>query len=177
MKNEQIIPDILHWTSDPEEIRNISLRKEVLYRDVVREQGIAPLPGVAAWLDALRGASVPCVIASSTHRENILCSLGVIGLAEYFAGIVSAEDVTRGKPDPDVFLRAAQKVNTPPARCVVFEDAHVGIEAARRAGMKVVGVATTHSADALTGADRVVRRLDELSVAELSRWFDGVARF
>ena len=59
----------------------------------------------------------------------------------------------------------------PAARCVVFEDAHVGIEAAQRAGMKVVGVATTHAADKLTGVDRVVHRLDELTVVELTGWF------
>jgi beta-phosphoglucomutase-like phosphatase (HAD superfamily) len=86
--------------------------------------------------------------------------------------MVSAEDVTHGKPDPEVFLLAAQKLGMSPNRCVVFEDAHVGIEAARAAGMKVVGVATTHPADALQGADRVVRQLDELSVAELNQWFE-----
>ena len=175
MKNEQIIPDILGWTRDPEQVRTLSLRKEALYREVIRAEGIAPLPGVAAWLKALRAASVPCVIASSTHRENITCTLGLIGFEQYFAAIVSSEDVTRGKPAPDVFLLAAEKVNAPPARCVVFEDAHVGIEAARRAGMKVVGVATTHPADTLVGADRIVRRLDELTVKELTRWFDGAA--
>lgn len=177
MKNEQIIPELLRWTDDPEQIRNMSLRKEALYREVIREQGIAPLPGVATWLEALRAASVPCVIASSTHRENITCTLGLIGFEKYFAAIVSAEDVTRGKPAPDVFLLAARKLNAPPSRCVVFEDAHVGIEAARRAGMKVVGVATTHPADSLVGADRVVHRLDELSVAELASWFDAAQKF
>jgi HAD superfamily hydrolase (TIGR01509 family) len=173
MRNEQIIPELLHWTDDPGQIRNMSLRKEALFREIIREEGIAPLPGVAAWLAALRAANVPCIIASSTHRENITCTLGVIGLENCFTGIVASEDVTRGKPEPDVFLLAAKKVNAPPQRCVVFEDAHVGIEAARRAKMRVVGVATTHPADSLVGASRVVRRLDELSVAELSRWFDG----
>lgn len=177
MKNEQIIPELLHWTDEPEQIRNISLRKEALYREIVREQGIAPLPGVATWLAALRAAGVPCVIASSTHRENIACTLGVIGLADCFADIVASEDVTRGKPEPEVFLVAAKKVNAPPNRCVVFEDAHVGIEAARRARMKVVGVATTHVAETLVGADRVVRRLDELTVEELASWFDGASQF
>jgi beta-phosphoglucomutase family hydrolase len=171
MRNEQIIPELLRWSDDPEQIRNLSLRKEALYREVIRERGIAPLPGVGAWLEALRAASVPCAIASSTHRENITCTLGLIGFERYFAAIVSSEDVTCGKPAPDVFLLAARKVNTPPARCVVFEDAHVGIEAARRAGMKVVGVATTHPADTLVGADRIVERLDELRVGKLAGWW------
>lgn len=175
MKNEQIIPDILGWTRDAEQIRALSLRKEALYRRIIYEEGIAPLPGVASWLEALRGASVPCAIASSTHRENITCTLGLIGFEKYFAAIVSSEDVNRGKPAPDVFLLAAKKLNAQPSRCVVFEDAHVGIEAARRAGMKVVGVASTHPAETLVGADRIVRRLDELTVEALTRWVDGTS--
>jgi HAD superfamily hydrolase (TIGR01509 family) len=172
MKNEKIIPELLGWTHDPREVRRLSLRKEALYREVIREQGIAALLGVAEWLERLRAASVPCAIASSTHRENIVCTLGIIGLEKYFAAIISSEDVTHGKPDPEVFLLAARKSSAKPDGCVVFEDAHVGIEAARRAGMKVVGVATTHPADSLAGVDRVVRRLDELSVAEVGSWFD-----
>jgi beta-phosphoglucomutase-like phosphatase (HAD superfamily) len=79
--------------------------------------------------------------------------------------------VTRGKPDPEVFLLAAQRIGVPPARCVVFEDAQVGIQAARAGGMKVIGVATTHPAATLRSADRVVHRLDELTVAELNKLF------
>jgi beta-phosphoglucomutase family hydrolase len=172
MKNEKIIPELLQWTNDPLEIRRLSLRKEALYREIVRAGGIAPLPGVVNWLDSLRAASVPCAIASSTHRENITCTLGVLGLEKFFTAIVSAEDVTHGKPDPEVFLLAARKIGMPPGRCVVFEDAHVGIEAARAARMRVVGVATTHPAEDLRDADRVVRQIDELTVAELSKWWD-----
>jgi HAD superfamily hydrolase (TIGR01509 family) len=171
MKNERIIPELLHWTTDPAAIRRLSLRKEALYREIIRERGITALPGVEPWLEALHLAGIPSVIGSSTHRENITTTLGVLGFEQYFRGIVSAEDVHHGKPDPEVFLLAAGKVGTPPARCVVFEDAHVGIEAGHRAGMKVVGVATTHPASALTGADRIVHRLDELTVAALTAWF------
>jgi beta-phosphoglucomutase family hydrolase len=175
MKNEKIIPELLGWTRDTAEIRRLSLRKESLYREVMQAEGIAPLPGVAEWLEVLLASDVPCAIGSSTHRENIDCTLGVIGLKKYFRAIVSSEDVTHGKPDPEVFLLAARKLNITADRSVVFEDAHVGIEAAQRAGMKVVGVATTHPADSLVGADRVVHRLDELSALEFARWFDGTA--
>ena len=171
MKNEKIIPEILGWTTDPGEIQRLSLRKEELYRAIIFAQGIEPLPGVQPWLEMLQTAGVPCVIASSTHRENITSTLDTLGFTGYFRDIVAAEDVNQGKPDPAVFLLAAGKVHVPPGRCVVFEDAPVGIEAAHRAGMKVVGVATTHAADTLTDADRIVHRLDELRVTELRRWF------
>ncbi len=171
-KNEFIVPEILRWTNDAGEIHTISLRKEALYREVVAELGIEPLPGVRAWLERLREAGVPCAIGSSTHRANIDLSLGLIGLREFFAHIVSAEDVTRGKPDPQVFLTAAARIERDPARCVVFEDAFVGLEAARNGGMKCVAVATTHAPKELRPAsDRVVRRLDELQPTGLAAWF------
>jgi HAD superfamily hydrolase (TIGR01509 family) len=170
-KNEFIIPQLLHWTDNADEIRRLSLRKEALYREVVSEWGLEPLPGVRAWLERLREAGVGCAIGSSTHRANIDLTLGVIGLGEFFSGIVTAEDVTLGKPDPEVFVKAAERLGLAPAQCVVFEDAFVGIEAARAGGMKVVGVATTHPIDALHGTDRAVHRLDQLQPAELAAWF------
>src|ERR1700761_8705150 len=106
MKNEVIIPELLKWTSVPTEVRILSLRKEALYREIVREKGIEPLPGVKEFLQALKNDGVPCVIASSTHLENITATLEVLKLEEYFAFVVSAEDVKRGKPDPEVFLTA-----------------------------------------------------------------------
>src|SRR5476651_1044347 len=167
MKNEVIIPEVLHWTVVPVEIRILSLRKEAIYREVVREQGMTALPGVEPWLRTLRDEGIVCVIASSTHRENITTTLDVLGLADFFSAIVTAEDVKRGKPDPEVFLTAAQRISVEPADAVVFEDALVGITAAQAAGMRVVAVATTEPHDKLTHADWIVNRLDELSVKQL----------
>jgi len=172
-KNEFIIPNLLGWTQDLDEVRHISLRKEALYREVVADWGLEPLPGVRVWLERLREAGVPCAIGSSTHRANIDLSLGLIALGEFFTGIVTAEDVSHGKPDPEVFVKAARSIGREPARCVVFEDAFVGIEAARAGGMKVVGVATTHPASALGATDRAVHRLDEMQPADLAAWFSA----
>ncbi|MEM9399159.1 MAG: HAD family phosphatase [Verrucomicrobiota bacterium] len=167
MKNEVIIPTMLKWTQNEEEVHRLSLRKEALYREVVQEWGIAPLDGVKEWLEKLDAAGVPCIIGSSTHRLNITTTLESLGLMGKFEEIVSAEDVSHGKPDPEVFLKAAEKLKRKPAQCVVFEDAHVGIEAARAAGMKVVAVATTHTRESLKDADRALDRLDELEVKDL----------
>lgn len=171
MKNEVIIPELLGWTSDPGEVRRLSDRKEALYREIVDERGLEPLPGVRPWLEALREAGIPSIIASSTPRANIVHVLDRIGLAEFFRGMIASEDVTRGKPDPQVFLLAAERLGESPGRCVVFEDTPVGIRAGKAAGMKVVGVAASHPAERLREADRIVERLDELSIAQLSRWF------
>ncbi|HYC70473.1 MAG TPA: HAD family phosphatase [Opitutaceae bacterium] len=169
-KNDHIIPHILKWDVPAEEAARLGRRKEALYRDILRELGIAPLPGVREFLDRLQAAGVPCAVGSSTERENIDTIMRIIGFGKYFGTIVAADDVTRGKPDPQVFLLGAGRLGVAPARCVVFEDAFAGLEAARAGGMKAVGVATTHPAEKLRPfADRVVARLDELAPDDLGR--------
>lgn len=173
-KNEWIIPDLLRWTNDVAEVKRLSLRKEALYREIIVERGLNALPGVRVFLERLKAAGVPNCIGSSTHRENITTTLGVLGFEGLFGGMVTAEDVNQGKPNPDVFLKAAAKTGVMPARCVVFEDAFAGIEAGQAGGMKVVGVATTHPAEVLAGKVlRVVERLDELTVADLRGLVSG----
>jgi beta-phosphoglucomutase family hydrolase len=167
MKNDRIIPEVLRWTTDPAEIERVARRKEEIYREIVKEDGISALPGVRALLEQLLDAGIPCVIGSSTERRNIEAVLDLIGLRSFFPKIVSADDATHGKPHPEIFLKAAEKIAIPPEESVVFEDTHVGIEAARAGGMKVVGVATTHPRKELQQADRVVARLDELTPADL----------
>ena len=163
MKNERIIPQLLRWTTDPAEIKRLSWQKEEFYRQIVRESGIHALPGVKEFLERLDAAGIPRIIGSSTPRENIELVTELIGLRRYFQKIVAAADVTHGKPDPEVFLLCAERLGVPAQRCVVFEDAHVGIAAARAAKMKVIGVATTHPAESIRHADRVVQQLDELT--------------
>ena len=167
MKNEVIIPGILDWTRDPGEIRRLSLRKEVLYREIIGEWGIEPLPGVREFLERLEASAIPCALGSSTQRANIAASLQSFGLDRFFRALITAEDVSHGKPDPEVFLKAAAGIARPPRLCVVFEDAPVGIEAALAGGMRVVGVATTHGREALVRAHATVARLDELDPARL----------
>jgi HAD superfamily hydrolase (TIGR01509 family) len=166
-KNDFIIPELLGWTRDPTEIGRLSLRKEELYREAVRELGINALPGVESWLRILRDEGIACVIGSSTHRENITTTLDVLGLKEFFSDIVSAEDVKQGKPAPEVFLIAAARIGIEPAHGVVFEDALVGVAAAKAAGMRVVAVTTTEAREKLAHADWVVDRMDDLIVAEV----------
>jgi len=162
MKNQVIIPGILGWTNDPEEIHRYSLRKESLYREIVRERGIQPLPGVRELLELLEEHGVPCSVASSTHRENIEVIFDAIGLRRFFKAVVTSEDVSHGKPDPEVFLKSAARIGCDPRKCVVFEDAHVGIEAARAAGARVIAVATTNPIEKLGVADAAVASLGEV---------------
>jgi beta-phosphoglucomutase family hydrolase len=169
MKNERIIPEILGWSTDPEEVARLGDEKERLYRQVLRDRGITALPGVGTFLDRLDADGVPYGVGSSTSRENIDTVLSLLGWTERFRHIVSARDVSRGKPDPEVFLKGAALLGVPAERCVVFEDAFVGLVAARAARMRCIGVATTHSTEKLRLlSDGVVHTLDEMTVADLA---------
>ena len=158
-KNQEIIPNLLRWSNDPEEIRKLGERKEELYRELVREQGVAVLPGARELLEALKNASIPRSVGSSTPRSNLDSIFAATGLDRLFDAVVCGDDVANGKPAPDVFLLAAKRLGLDPADCLVIEDAHVGIEAAHRAGMKVLAVATTNSLDVLGSADSAVPSL------------------
>ncbi|MDQ3918786.1 MAG: HAD family phosphatase [Acidobacteriota bacterium] len=143
----------------PEEIARVGDAKEVRYRELIRERGITLLPGVRRWLDRLRRDGWLQAVASSAPRLNLDAIMSALGLEDYFAAVASAEDVTAGKPDPQVFLAAARKLSVAPSACVVVEDAPAGTEAARRARMRSIGVLSSHSE---LHADIVVRTLEEL---------------
>jgi beta-phosphoglucomutase family hydrolase len=166
-KNEAIIPN-LGWATDAGEVHRLGLRKEELYRELVRRDGVTPLPGARMLLEALRAAGVPCAVGSSTHRANIETIFDATGLRPFFQAVVTGEDVMHGKPAPDVFLLGAERIGRAPQSCVVFEDAFVGVEAAHAGGMKCVAVATTNPLEMLTPlADWAVASLEGITVARL----------
>jgi len=139
-RNDSILPRWLGAAATPERIERIGNAKEELYRQLVRRDGISPLPGVASWLQRLHHEGWLQAIASAAPRANVEVVLQALSATHLFQGIVSAEDVHRGKPDPEVYLLAAARVGASPERCVVVEDAVAGVEGARTAGMRSIGV-------------------------------------
>ena len=151
-----------------EEIQRIALAKEELYREAVRTKGIELLPGAAYWLQTLPANGWLQALGTSAPRGNIVTIFEALGVSQFFDAVSSSEDVKRGKPHPDVFLAAAQKLKVEPAHCVVIEDAPAGIEAAERAGMKTIGVLTTHAA---LQADITIKSLADLPRDHFERLF------
>lgn len=158
-KNDRILPKWLGADISAERIEQIGGWKEAEYRRIMEAEGLRPLPGAEAWLAWLPKGGWKQAIASSAPRANVESMLRVAGLRGYFDVMIAGEDVKAGKPDPEVFLTAAARLGVEPARCVVVEDAAAGIEAARRAGMKCVGVSATASLP----ADISVRALTDLA--------------
>jgi beta-phosphoglucomutase len=158
-RNDSILPRWLGAGATPERIDEIANAKEELYRQLVRKYGISPLPGVQHWLRRLHTEGWLQAIASAAPRANIQVILESLSATHMFQGVVSAEDVRSGKPDPEVYLVAASRVGVSPDQCIVVEDAIAGVEGARRAGMKSIGV--SRSAAHLP-ADIVVPSLQQL---------------
>jgi len=158
-RNDTILRSYFGHDLSLSEIARISDAKEARYRELVRSGEIRLHAGVHAWLDRLHTAGWRQAIASSAPRLNIEALLETLRIAQYFGAVTSGDDVERGKPDPQIFQTAAGMLGVPPERCIVVEDALVGVEGARRAGMRCVGVLTTQPT---LDADLVVERLDQL---------------
>lgn len=164
-RNDRILGAWLGRDAEAARVRRIGDAKEAEYRRLAEVHGLQPLPGAREWLAALRAAGWKQAIASSAPGANVDVMLRVLGLTSYLDAVVAAEDVTIGKPDPQVFLTAAEKVGVPPGRCIVVEDAAAGVEGARRAGMKSIGVAKNGP----LAADVVVMSLADLPADAFER--------
>jgi beta-phosphoglucomutase len=165
MNNKKILSILMGEEPEPEVLQEISDRKETAFRDLAREN-IKPMQGVVDWLEKFRAWGCIQAIASSAPEENIDTLVESIGLEEFFDARVSGFTLP-AKPDPAVYLEAASQIGVEPRRCLVVEDAIVGIEGAGNAGMAAIGVATTHAPDALRAADIVVDRIVDLDEQEV----------
>jgi beta-phosphoglucomutase len=166
-RNPEIIRSLFgeHHTDD--DVARLGNEKEEYYR-AEATQGIELLPGVRKLLANLHAAGYRQAVGSSAPRQNLDVLLKLTGIEEYFDVVVGMEDTTRGKPDPEVFLVAAERLGVTPQDCIVFEDAVAGVEAAKAGGMQCVAVTFVghHAPERLkgAGADLIVHSLEEVSV-------------
>jgi HAD superfamily hydrolase (TIGR01509 family) len=142
-RNDRILATWLGPGVAPADVARIGAAKERHYRQLAAAEGLAPLPGAAEWIARLHHEGWRQAIASSAPADNVRLMLRALAIDRYVDATVTAEDVTEGKPDPQVFLVAAARLGATPARSIVVEDAAAGIEAARRGGMKCIGVSRT----------------------------------
>jgi len=170
MGNPDTVARLFGETSaTPEFIAKISGLKEETFREKITETGLQMLPGVQEWLTFWQAAGVKQAVGSSAPQLNVEAILNAIEGWSYFDAVICSESagIARSKPAPDIFLKAAESLDVPPAACLVIEDAVVGIEAAKAAGMRCVAVSSTHPAEALGAANLVVENLNHLSPERL----------
>jgi HAD superfamily hydrolase (TIGR01509 family) len=154
---EEAVADLLDRPVGAEEAAALARRKREHYARLAA-RGMLPVAGAPAFVMLLAAEGVPRAVATSASRHEVESLLTEIGVREHFEVIVTADDVRWGKPNPEVYLRAAELLELPPKGCLVFEDSVVGIHAARNAGMRVIGLTTAHTVRELlaAGAERAI---------------------
>ena len=151
-RNAEIFPMLFRRPLDDAEILRFEEEKEGRYRELSRG-AVRVMAGAVRLLDLLATRGLPVAIATSAPRENVGHTLGELGLADRFRVIARSDEVPRGKPAPDVYLAAARLIGVPPADCLAFEDAPVGVAAARAAGMPCVAITSTFGPETFTRFD------------------------
>jgi HAD superfamily hydrolase (TIGR01509 family) len=168
--SEEAIPLLLGRRVSGAEARRLARRKRDLYQERA-QAGLEPVPGVREFLESLARLGVPRAVGTSASRWDAERLLDDLGLLRHFDIVVTADDVLLGKPDPEVWTQAARRLKAAPAHCVIFEDSVVGVQAARRAGMRAVGVTTAHSDAELraAGAERTIPHFQGLVWSSIAR--------
>ena len=163
-----ILPELFGRSLTTDEVRAYGNQKEQTYRDLYQDR-IQPTPGLVDFLELLKERDIPRAVATSAPTANVDFTMEHTGLRHYFPVIVDDTMVTQGKPDPEVYLKSGEQLGVPADRCIVFEDAILGIQAGKNAGMAVIAVATTHTREELadTAADYVIDDFRELTVEKL----------
>ncbi len=160
--NDQILKGLFNRSLPTQETGVLAEEKEALYRQIYRSH-VRPARGLERLLTSLKAHRVGLAVATAAPRTNLDFVLDRTSLRRHFSALVDVDDVRRGKPAPDIYLKAAAQLNTNPSRCIAVEDSLPGIESARGAGMKVVAITTAHPRKELCHADLVVDHFAALS--------------
>jgi beta-phosphoglucomutase len=160
--NGDLIEILFNHSLTQDEIQNLAEEKEAMYRDIYAPF-VSPTPGLISFLRRLEDQKTEMVVATSAPDSNVNFVMNKTGLRKYFKRIIDSSQIRKGKPDPEIYRLAAGQTRCPVMRCLVFEDSCPGIESARKAGMKVIGVATTYSPEKLKGAERIIRDFTKIS--------------
>jgi len=167
-RDDLIIRKVLGNLPDGE-VQAIADEKERRYRELSRD-GVRVFPGVLPLLEAMKKGGFPIALGTSAPMANVEAVSAAAGLDRYLDAVVCGEDVHEGKPSPEIYLLAAERLGAEPAHCVVFEDSPHGVESAKRAGMKCVAVCNSHPREALHAANLVVSSIEEVDLVQLIRW-------
>lgn len=170
MANIDIVPMVFGTKVPLQKLNAIADFKEATYRSLIKDRIVA-FPGVKELVFSIDKAGIKMALVSSTPKENIDLILTTVGIKQLFRTIVSGDDVTEGKPSPQGYLLGARRLRTEPQNCLVIEDAVVGVQAAKAAGMKCLAVTNTSPTSKLSAADLVVDSLANVNVDVIKKLF------
>lgn len=161
--NKDVLNFIYQTELSPAIIKELTDEKEKIYREIYLPF-IKPVNGLIDFMESLKNHKIPMVMATSGIPENIKFFFDNVPVEHYFQDVINFTHITKGKPDPEIYLLAAQKLGLNPKNCTAFEDSLSGIQSAKDAGFKVIAITTTHTKQELTKADLVIDDFTELKV-------------
>ena len=163
LRNDQICKNLFGDDISDEDIEAYAAEKEAVYREIYKPY-IKEVPGLTNVLERLKEKNLKLAIATTAPKENRKFVLEALNMQDSFDIILGEEDVQKGKPNPEIYLKTAGLLKVDPTTCLVFEDSPVGVASAKNAGMTVVGITTSHSAEELKGADIIIEDFTELEL-------------
>ena len=172
--NKDWLPDIFGNKMTTGGYQKLADEKEALFRELF-EPIIQPLEGLLDFLGILKQNKIALAIASSAPPENVRFTLEKTGIKKYFDIVLDESSFTRGKPDPEIYLKTASLLDFSPEQCVVFEDSIAGVDSARKAGCKVIGITTTHTKEEFIGTDLVIDDFMGLELEQLAKIFQSIS--
>jgi beta-phosphoglucomutase len=167
----ELVAFIFDKETDLEQARAIGHEKEVLYRKLYQPY-LEPTEHLFPLLDAAHKENIPMVIGTSAPKENVHFIIEGLGIGHYFKAILDDRSVTKGKPNPEIYIKCAEAAGLPNNRCVVIEDAVSGLQAGKAAGSKTIGITTSHGRDELQ-ADMLIDNLSQLSLKQIHELIDN----
>jgi len=177
--NDVTFPRFMGENLSREQMAELSEELEENFRREIGPHARA-FPGVRRFIEECHAQQITMAVASAAMGKNVHFLISALGLGDYFREILTGDDISRPKPDPEVYLKTAEKLVVDPAACAVFEDSFVGVEAAKRAGMKCVAIASSFPAEDLrreTRADLIVPSFESVSLQTLHQLFNGAGTF
>jgi beta-phosphoglucomutase len=153
--NKDAVAHLYNREMSEKEASEYYLEKEEIYRNMY-EKDISPISGLNDFLKDLADHNITMAIATSGIQVNIDFMFDHVPIKQYFKEVINSADITKGKPDPEIFIKTAKKLQIPAENCIVFEDSMAGVKAGKAAGMKVVALTTSHTAEELKEADLVI---------------------
>lgn len=162
--NREILPTIFEGICESN-LRRLGERKETLYRELFLAHR-RPVEGALEFLEAASAIGIKMAVATAAPDANVEFILDGLDLRRFFGAVTTAADIRNGKPDPEIFLTSALKLNVEPERCIVFEDAINGFEAARRAGMMSIGIATVNPVEDILRHDGVAEAHNDFTAID-----------
>ncbi len=167
-RNQDWMPELLGGNLTSEQIQELIDEKELYFRELY-EADLKPLDGLMDLLEELKNHNVPMVVASSAPGENVRFIVDKLNANHYFKALLDDSYVTKGKPEPDIYIKAAKAIGMPPDKCIVIEDSEAGILSGKRARSKVIGITTTHPREDLPETDLMIDSLKELNYEKLRK--------